>query len=302
MPAALCSVRVPGSTSNLGPGFDLLGAALSLELEVRLVGEASTHRFARLDGEAATWPEKDNLLFSAFDLARGGGAGGFVFEVRSEIPIARGLGASGAAIAAGLLLGSAIRGRDVPRVELLRLGLPLEGHPDNLAPALLGGCRLAVPRESGAPHVLAQEVHPSIGWAVAWPDVRVPTSAARASLPREVPFSAAAENPKRLALLLEGLRTGEATLLREGIVDYLHAEHRLALVPGARGVLKAALGAGAYAATVSGSGSAQVALVPRGREALVASAMEAAWRLATGAGTGKAVELVRDEPMVVRAS
>src|SRR5262245_50078450 len=202
MRGALCAVRVPGSTSNLGPGFDLLGAALSLELEVRLVGEAPTHRFARLEGEAESWPERENLLFSAFDLGRGGGAGGFVFEVRSEIPIARGLGASGAAIAAGLLLGSAIGGREVPRVELLRLGLPLEGHPDNLAPALLGGCRLAVPRESGAPRVLEQEVHPSIGWVVAWPEVRVPTSAARAALPRDEPFPAAAEHTKPLTRLL----------------------------------------------------------------------------------------------------
>jgi homoserine kinase len=298
--AASWSVRVPASTSNLGPGFDLLGAALSLALEVRLVGEAPTHRFARLDGEAADWPEEDNLVFSAFDLARGGAAGGFVFEARSEIPVARGLGSSGAAIAAGLLLGTAVSGREVTRAQLLRLGLPLEGHPDNLAPALLGGCRLTVPREAAAPHVLLQEVHPSIGWAVAWPEVQVPTSAARAALPRDVPFAAAAENPRRLALLLAGLRSGDPDLLRDGIVDCLHAEHRLALVPGSRGVLKAALAAGAWAATVSGSGSAHVALAPRPRAAEVARAMEGAWREATGAGTGREVELVQAAPEVVR--
>lgn len=300
MSGAPLVVRVPGSTSNLGPGFDLLGAALSLELEVRLLRAAPMHRFERLAGEAESWPLEENLLFAAFDLARGTEAGGFIFEVRSEIPLARGLGSSGAAIAAGLLLGSALAEADISRVELLRLGLPLEGHPDNLAPSLLGGCRLTVPREDGPPHVLLQEVHPSIGWAVAWPETQVPTSVARAALPREVPFSAAAENPRRLALLLAGLRTGDPELLRDGIVDHLHADNRMALVPGSRRVLAAALAAGAHAVTVSGSGSAQVALTPLDRAEEVAEAMAATWRAVSGAGFGRAVELVHGAPGVVR--
>ena len=121
-------------------------------------------------------------MFEAFDLARGGGAGGFAFEVDSQIPVARGLGSSAAAVVAGLLLGDAIGQRRACPKELLAHGLALEGHPDNVAPSLLGGCRLSMPHESGAA-VIEQTVHPSVGWAVSWPELAVSTQKARAVLP-----------------------------------------------------------------------------------------------------------------------
>jgi homoserine kinase len=295
-------VRVPASTSNLGPGFDCLGVALTRFVEVELRAPAERHRFVALDGEAVAWPREDELVTRALDLALGGAAardaGGFEIAVRSDVPVARGLGSSGSAVAAGLLLGDALSGRGRSRAELLALGLELEGHPDNLAPALFGGARLSVPRPDRAPRVIAVDVHPSIGWAVAWPAIQVPTEAARAALPRSVAFAAAVENPRRLALLLRGLADGDAELLAEGTVDRLHVEHRLALVPGSGAVLAAARGAGAWAATLSGSGSAHVALTPRERAADVADAMAAAWRELTGAGTGVAVEIAPDPPEV----
>jgi homoserine kinase len=303
-PALPRRVRIAASTSNLGPGFDLLGVALTPALEVEVTARASEQRFAELAGEALAWPARDNLFLRAFELAHGAlpRGTGFEFAVRSEIPLERGLGSSAAAIAAGLLLGDALaepgpRTRR-SRAELFELGLPLEGHPDNLAPALFGGARMCVPRAGGAAHVLAVDVHPSIGWALAWPEVRMPTAAARAALPRSVPFADAVENPRRLALLLAGLSTADPELLADGIQDCLHVEHRLALIPGARAVLAAARDAGAWAATLSGSGSAHVALGPRERCAAIAEAMARAWRDLKGAGTGRAVEIVAAPPEV----
>ena len=290
-------VRVPASTSNLGPGFDCLGAALSLYVEVQVVEQAEQHRFGTLEGEAKHWPLEDNLLTKAFDLGRDSTGGGFVFDVTSDVPISRGLGSSAAAVAAGLLLGAKVADSGASRDELLARGIAVEGHPDNIAPALLGGCRVCVPLEGGA-RVFRQPVHSSLGWALAWPEVEVSTEVARSSLPKEVRFRDAVENPRRLALLLEGLRTGDGELLRHGIEDRLHAAYRLALVPGASRVLAAAREAGAYAATVSGSGSAHVALTPKDRAAEVAEAMASAWRERGGEGTGAAVELVDAAPVV----
>jgi len=294
-------VRVPASTSNLGPGFDLLGVALSPRLEVERLEPAPEHRFASLEGEASAWPAPaKNLFVRAHDLARGEAGdrdrGGFAFRVHSEIPLARGLGSSGAAIAAGLLLGADGR---VPRERLFALGLELEGHPDNLTPALFGGARICVPRKGAAPLILPLEVHASIGWALAWPEVQVPTEAARAALPRRVDFADAVENPRRLALLLAGLARGDAELLAAGVEDRLHVERRLALLPGSRAVLEAARAAGAWAATLSGSGSAHVALGPLDRADAVAAAMADAWRKLTGAGTGRVVSIVADAPELV---
>ncbi|MEM7308972.1 MAG: homoserine kinase [Planctomycetota bacterium] len=298
MSASPLRVRVPASTSNLGPGFDLLGVALSLRLEVHAVPGGSGLRLASLAGEAETWPRRDNLLLRAFEEARGADARGWSFEVASEIPICRGLGSSAAAVAAGLLLGAAAGATNAPRAELLARGLALEGHPDNIAPALFGGARLCVPRAHAGPHLLCQTVHPSLGWAVAWPEVQVSTGVARAALPAQVAFDDAVENPRRLALLLDGLRGGDPERIADGLADRLHAAYRLALVPGADTVLAAAREAGAFGATVSGSGSAHVAIGPRARMAEVAEAMAAAWRSATGTGRGTAVEVVGEAPAV----
>jgi homoserine kinase len=117
-------------------------------------------------------------------------------------------------------------------------------------------------------------------------------------LPLEVPFADAAENPRRLALLLAGLESGAPELLADGLADRLHCERRLDLVPGSRGVLCAALAAGAYGATLSGSGSAQVALASREAAPKVAEAMAEAFRAATGRGTGAALEIVLGAPRV----
>jgi homoserine kinase len=295
-------VVLPASTSNLGPGFDFLGLALSLHLEASCVGPSSSgsHEIARLEGTADAWPrDGENSLLRAFDLAAsrlGLEHRGFRFEARSEIPIARGLGSSGAAVAAGLKLASAIAPRQASLDELLLWGLEIEGHPDNVCAALLGGCTLSVPVPGHGLRIVRQDVHEDLAFALAWPSRGLSTKAARAALPAEVPFADAVENPRRLALLLEGLRTGDPELLARGSEDRLHVPYRLKLIPGAAAALEAARKAGASLATISGSGSGLVAIGTKDRVESIAAAMAASFRTVDPGAESRVADLVPAEP------
>lgn len=293
-------VRIACSTSNLGPGFDLAGLALTLFLDVRARRCASGGlRLGDLRGHAREWPQDANRLFTAFERAwraGGGGAAHFEFDADSEIPIGRGLGSSGAATAAGLLLGAALAPRPLSREQLLAFGFELEGHPDNITPALYGGLTFSVPREYGPPVFVRGKLHESLGFAVAWPALPFETRVARGLLPKHVPFADAVENPRRLALLIAGLERGDPELLALGGEDRLHVPYRLDAIPGARAGLAAARAAGAWLATISGAGSALFAIGPRERAEAIAAALRAALVRETGAGEGRALEVVHDAP------
>jgi homoserine kinase len=293
-PTAL-QVVVPASTSNLGPGFDFLGLALSLYLEVRVLGAAigERHEIAEALGTAASWPSgAANHFLRAFDTAAerlGVRCGALRFAARSEIPIARGLGSSGAAVAAGLGLASRMAERPASTEDLLAWGLEIEGHPDNSSAALLGGCTLSVPLPGGRVRVVQQPLHADLAFAVAWPSQGFPTPIARSVLPAQVPFADAVENPRRLALLLEGLRTADPDLLALGGEDRLHVPYRLPRIPGAAGALDAARAAGAWLATISGSGSGLVAIGPHDRIASIAAEMQRALRANDPGAEGRVV-------------
>jgi homoserine kinase len=297
------AVRVPASTSNLGPGFDCLGLALSLWLEVRVRGPIGGPRSTIERRGSLVEVDEPDLVLVAFERAarETGGvvAGALAFEADSEIPVGRGFGSSGAAIAAGLLLANALAARPLAARELLRLGIELEGHPDNVTASLLGGCTLCHPSPSGlGPAVLRPPVHPSLGFALAWPAFALATERARSALPPSYPLADARENARRLPFLLAGLASGDLELLAIGIEDRLHVAHRLPLIPGAERALDAAREAGAFAATISGAGSGLVALGPRERIEPVARAMEHALGGAHGPGASRVVEPVHGEPRV----
>ncbi len=295
-------VRVPASTSNLGPGFDLLGLAVGMYLEVEVLGRVEGgHRLETLGGTAREWPRGgDNVLLRAFDacvIHLGGEPMTLAWKAHSEIPIGRGLGSSGAATAAGILLGAASLGLEAAQCAgLLALGCRIEGHPDNSTAALLGGLTLALPHDDELT-VVRHPVHSSIGLALAWGRTGLTTAQAREVLPAEVPWVDAIENPRRLALLLEGLRTGDPRLLALGGEERLHVRHRLPLIPGGALALEAARGAGAWLATVSGAGSALVALGPKEAMEGVAGAMGAALERVDGPATALAVDPVLDPPV-----
>jgi homoserine kinase len=283
---ATVEVRVAASTSNLGPGFDVLGLALSLYLRARCLGTSAgpSDELAVEGPAAAEWPAgPGNLFLEAFHAAAGG-AGAKRLSVETEIPVARGLGSSGAAVAAGLLLGAAVAGDTRPRSAWLARGIEIEGHPDNVAASLYGGLTLCLP--GMPPRLVCRDVHPRLAFAVAWPATRLETARARSVLPKSVPFGDAVENARRLPLLLHGLASADEDLVRAGGEDRLHVPYRLELIPGAREALASARDAGAWLATISGSGSGLVAVAPIERAADCAAALAAGLARASASAPG----------------
>lgn len=239
----MVTVFAPASTSNLGPGFDCFGAAVSVGLKAAVTG-----------GAAASEP---GLVERAAGLVAGRLPGRV--EIESDIPVARGLGSSAACVAAGLLIGCALAGHDPNPAELLRLGAPLEGHPDNLAAALYGGVVCVLPGGD----VLCLEPAASVRPHILVPDERLATAEARAVLPRSVSLGDAVANVARASGLLAVL-TGAVTPSRERLFacteDRLHQPYRASLMPKTTDALKLLRGAGVPAA-VSGAGPSIVCLV-----------------------------------------
>ena len=304
MPLLPLHVRVPASTSNLGPGFDCVGLALALFLDVTLVGESATgaSHFETRKGTALEWPADGGCLVNAFERAMrdaGQDPQPMVWRVVSEIPIGFGLGSTGAATAAGLLLGHAFAHgtSDVDPHLLITAGAEIEGHPDNSTASLLGGCTLAIEGQDGW-HVLQHSISQDIGLAVAWPATPFDTRSSRGALPKSVPFKDAVDQPRRLAFLLAGLANADPNLLRLGATEHLHQPYRLPLIPGASQVFAAAATAGAWITTISGAGSGVVALASRDRIEHVASAMQGAYHTADPPATARVLDIVRDAPRV----
>jgi len=272
------TVRVPASTSNLGAGFDFLGMALDLWLEAHLLehpgGPALRGTLAALD------PDADIVG----DILRSAGLPkAFHLEMQSEIPVGRGLGASAAATVAGIALAKAGRGQPIQRVAVFRDAAEREGHPDNAAPAAFGGAVLAaapwswsgeVQTEGRKPATLS--VHPEIAVALAVPDIEIRTTDARALLPESVAIADAVEQARRAGALVAGLARADGDLIRWGMGDVVAVPHRKALIPGFDAAVAAAMEAGAYGATISGSGATLIALTLRGTEAEVADALATA--------------------------
>lgn len=288
-----CIVRVPASTSNLGAGFDCVGAAIDLWLTVRAtlapdpVSDAASGRVrirrAGTLAALAVAPERD-LIWRGV-VAACERAGTFVpavaLEADSAIPVARGLGSSAAACVAGALVARALLALDLDDEAIVDIAAGIEGHPDNVAPSVYGGAIVGVrtaPPPHAAWHVAPIAVHPSLRLVFAVPDFEVETRAARAVLPSEVPFATAVDAAGRSAALVAGLASGDAGLLAAALDDVLHVPHRRALVRGYDDVVRAALSAGAFGATLSGSGSSVVAIAPATDAAAVADALVDAWR------------------------
>jgi homoserine kinase len=284
------TVRVPASTSNLGGGFDCVGMAVDrwLRASVRIDPDASLVTMVRHGSVATlTCAPTDDLIYEGFAAAcaRAGRdvPTGLAFDVISSIPVARGLGSSAAALVAGAALADAtlILGLGVEGVATLIS--QIEGHPDNAAPAAFGGAMLGVARNDGTdahPCTYAFStlpVHPSLAFIFAVPPLEVTTASARAVLPKHVPFGDAVIAVQRSAALVHGLTTGNADLLARALDDVLHVPYRQGLIPGYADVVAAAVRAGAFGGTLSGSGSAMVAIGPLGNAPAIAAVMQHAF-------------------------
>ena len=271
-------VRVPATTTNLGPGFDTLGLALDLWNTVRFTLEGSgVNLTIRGEGSGALPEGEENLIWQAFTrlYAEAGAAppSGVRITCKNGIHPGSGLGSSAAAVVSGLLGANALLGMRFPLQSVFSLAARLEGHPDNAAAALFGGLVIV-----GGEQVRRVAIPP---WTVVYvlPAVRFSTRQARAALPAQVSLEAAAGSIGRALLVVEALRSGDLPLLREAMQDVLHQPYRLPHLPGMEAALEAARNLGG-AAALSGAGPGMVVFCRRGQSRAIAEAVQAAFRAA----------------------
>lgn len=257
----MIGVRVPASTSNLGAGFDCLGLALDIWLEARIVegngGPEYTGTLATLNtGDDIVWKIVGDAVPPRHRL-----------QIHSDIPIALGLGSSAAAAVAGWALRQLVESNEVDRDRIYESAVAEEGHPDNAGAATFGGFVLAAPRPARL------VFNNRLGVALAVPDLPIDTRAAREILPKSLPRDAAIRQTSRAAALVLGLMNAEGDLIGYGMDDQIAVPLRKKLIPGFDEAVAAGRAAGAYGVTISGSGSALVAITPTETAQDVAQAM-----------------------------
>lgn len=252
----------PATTANLGPGFDCLGAALTRHVRVTVEPGAGRWSYTGDDPEDAPGPE---LVHRALGAA-GADPARLDVSVATGVPLERGLGSSAAAVAAGLLIGCALSGEERDRAGLLELGLPLEGHADNLAPALYGGLTIVVPGEPR--RVLRFDPTPSVRPVIVVPDGRLSTAEARKALPDVVPLDDAVANVARssgLVAMLSGVVEATSRDLLACTEDLIHQPYRRPLMRGTDEAIRRLREAG-VPAVVSGAGPSVACFVCEGED------------------------------------
>ena len=259
------TIRVPATSANLGPGFDSLGLALDLwnETVITLAIEYTVQ--VNGEGQERLSHGENNLIIqSAQKLAEhvGRRLPPFHVDCINRIPLSSGLGSSAAAKLTGLLGANILLGKPLSKDEILNLGTEMEGHPDNVAPALLGGLVVSTV-ENGkvfAHKINVEAQHTmSLHITIVLPDFHISTKEARTVLPEQVSMKDAVHNISRAILLIEAFRNGDLNLLGKAMTDTLHQPYRLSLIPGAREAMDAAKRAGAAAAALSGAGPSLIA-------------------------------------------
>ncbi|HHW91761.1 MAG TPA: homoserine kinase [Firmicutes bacterium] len=276
----MLKIRVPATTANIGPGFDCLGLALELYNTLEIDYGVKTHIQVFGEGAGKLPCSEDNLVYRAlfrYYEEMDSTPPPLVLRMTNEIPLARGLGSSAAAIVAGLLAADYLTGQILPREKLLDLAVELEGHPDNVAPALLGGLVISTAKSTGAGYHYLQLAPPrELQAVVCIPDFLVATEEARRVLPVQIAFSDAVHNLGRVALLLGAFTSKRWDLLPAALEDRLHQPYRKGLVPGLDRALARAMEAGALGAALSGSGPTIIAFV-KDNAAEVGQAMKQAF-------------------------
>ncbi|MEC9446643.1 MAG: homoserine kinase [Chloroflexota bacterium] len=287
----LIRVKAPATTANMGPGYDCLGLALdvwnTLEIEVLKDGEPVVEVTGEGADELGTG--RDNLIYRAME---------FLFQDVGEdmpavrincdnaIPIARGMGSSAAAIAGGLVAANYLCSQEYTANDLLEMAATIEGHPDNVAAAVLGGMQLVImdqTDEGNRLYTVPLNVPPELHAVVFVPQVRISTKDARAVLPEKVSMADAVHNMGRVGLLVAAMATNHPEYLTVATQDRIHQPYRQPLFPAMKVIFQAALDAGAMGVFLSGSGSTVLALT-KGREMTVAYEMAEAARQASVEG------------------
>lgn len=285
-------VQVPATTANLGPGYDCLGLALGLHNEVTLA--RADEPGVAIEGEGAETLPRDAthlVLGAAQAAADAAGERLPTLELRqvNRIPLARGMGSSSAAIVGGIVGANELLGLGLSERRMLEIAAAVEGHPDNVAPALLGGltvcCTLEGERARSHGEVLVErlEVAQGLSCVVAIPDFEVATHDARRVLPGTIDHADGVFNLCRVGLIVAALVSGDFEVLGEAMRDRLHQPYRAHLVPGMDEAIAAALEAGAHGAALSGSGPTVAAFVSERGEEVGAAMVNAFARAGTSA-------------------
>lgn len=254
-------IQIPATSANLGAGFDALGLALTFYNYVEME-QSDRIDIASSDGMEIPTDEKNLIYISAKDLFSvcGKKLEGLKLRQTNAIPMARGLGSSSACIIAGLVGANKMLGDPLTKDDLVDLSAQIEGHPDNTAPALLGGIVTAV-FDGRKVHWVKQEVFTKLKFVAIIPDFELKTEKARACLPKEIAHKDAVYNLSRAALFSASLLTGKFENLRTAVDDRLHQPYRMELIPHCKEVFDIAYTHGAYGAYISGAGPTIMAIV-----------------------------------------
>jgi homoserine kinase len=262
-------VRVPASSANLGPGYDVLAAAVSLylELEVEETGE-----FSLDPGGLDVSTDRDNLIVRAFETLHS--ADGIAFRLKSEIPLARGLGSSAAAIVAGLFAADHLFELALSKQEMLVKATELEGHPDNVAAAIYGGFVICGGGEGEEPSAVRFDPPSGLEGIAVIPAEEVSTERAREAIPAEVPLGDAVANVSAASRLVLGLQTADLDLVAAGLLDRIHQPRRRELYLRSMELVDSAAELGALGATISGAGPTVLVWTTWQEAGTVAEALE----------------------------
>lgn len=242
-------VRVPASSANLGPGYDAMAAAVALHLELEV---EETGEFSLEAGGLDVSTGRDNLVVRAFESLHS--ADGIAFRLNSEIPLARGLGSSAAAIVAGLFAADHLFELALSKEEMLARATELEGHPDNVSAAIYGGFVICGRGREGEPIAARFDPPGGLEGIAVIPAEEVSTERAREAIPAEIPLADAVANVSAAAQLVLGLQTADLDLVARGLEDRIHQPRRRDLYPRSMELVDAARDLDALGATISGAG------------------------------------------------
>ncbi|RVX47840.1 homoserine kinase [Nonomuraea polychroma] len=278
-------VRVPATSANLGPGFDSLGLALSLydEIEAALTGEHGVHVTVEGEGAGEVDRGEGHLIVKAMRETFGRMGvpqpDGIRLRCRNRIPHARGLGSSSAAICAGILAARALSGGEFSDDEVFALATEMEGHPDNVAPCLVGGLTVAWSDHTGSPHMVKLAPDERVRPVALIPSARLATETARGLLPKDVPHKDASFNAGRAALLIAALtQRPERALLLAATEDRLHQHYRAPAMPASADLVERLRAVG-VPAVVSGAGPTVLAFSTSDTQDLIAPEVGNDWHI-----------------------
>ena len=266
------TIRVPATSANCGPAFDCMGLACTLYDEFTYaITDEKFGFYLQVTGEGAGMlhPSGRNLAFASFLQVWNSYTQrqrvGISLTMQNGIPMSRGLGSSSAAIVGGVMAASILSGANLSRAELLHVANKIEGHPDNVAPAIYGGFTISCLAEDG-PHCLRFLPAKPLQFIAVVPEKPLATSLARKAIPHQIPLPDAVFNESRSALLAAAIMGGRYEFLPLALEDKLHQPYWASLIPGMEDVFKAGLAAGAYHCIISGAGSTLMAYADPARD------------------------------------